>query len=276
MNSENHDILLKQNLEVKLLAINDYYPRSENWKTVVQKPNVSELFYIASGKATFLLQGEKVPVTEDDILLLHPEISGIEILEQNEDFLFFVLAVEGLSCFFQSEENIPYYLHNYQSRRKDLKFYFQILYQETAEHSWGYQLVCQNILELILINMIRYSDLRFSVLSSGRAGIEIIAVKQYLDTHFRENVSLDLLAGQVHINKFHLSHSFKQAFGISPIQYLIDRRITESKMLLGNTDYSLSQIAEIVGFSSPSYFTQIFKKNTGLTPKEYRGTEKQK
>ncbi len=52
----------------------------------------------------------------------------------------------------------------------------------------------------------------------------------------------------------------------SPITYLNRRRIEESKYMLGNTGYSLAQISELMGFSSPSYFSQCFRKAEGLTP----------
>ena len=71
-------------------------------------------------------------------------------------------------------------------------------------------------------------------------------------------------------NKYYLAHTFQKAYGISPITYLNRRRIEESKYMLGNTGYSLAQISELMGFSSPSYFSQCFRKAEGLTPNEYR------
>ena len=58
--------------------------------------------------------------------------------------------------------------------------------------------------------------------------------------------------------------------GCSPISYLLARRIAEGKHLLENSNYSVSQISLSLGFSSPSYFTQRFKKAVGLSPLEYR------
>ena len=58
--------------------------------------------------------------------------------------------------------------------------------------------------------------------------------------------------------------------GISPINYLISKRIEESKNLLCTTNYSIRDISTIVGFSNSSYFSQMFKKSTGLSPREYK------
>ena len=79
-----------------------------------------------------------------------------------------------------------------------------------------------------------------------------------------------ILAEIAHINKYYLAHTFQKEYGISPITYLNCRRIEESKYMLGNTGYSLAQISELMGFSSPSYFSQCFRKAAGLTPNEYR------
>ena len=95
-------------------------------------------------------------------------------------------------------------------------------------------------------------------------------VRRYIDNHFKENLTLDQLAGLAHISKYHLSHAFQKEFQTSPISYLIARRIQESKFLLRETDHTLSQIAQILGFSSLSYFSQSFRRLEGSSPMEYR------
>ena len=67
-----------------------------------------------------------------------------------------------------------------------------------------------------------------------------------------------------------MAHTFQREFGVSPINYLISRRIEESRFLLRETDHSISQIAQILGFSSLSYFSQSFRRLEGVSPVEYR------
>ena len=74
----------------------------------------------------------------------------------------------------------------------------------------------------------------------------------------------------VHISKYHLAHTFQEEFHISPISYLISRRIQESHFLLQETDHTISQIAQILGFSSLSYFSQSFRRLEGISPIEFR------
>ena len=72
------------------------------------------------------------------------------------------------------------------------------------------------------------------------------------------------------MNKYYVVHSFTKQIGVSPINYLITKRISEAKNLLKTTNYSIRDISSIVGFSTSSYFSQMFKKVTGLSPKEYK------
>lgn len=95
-------------------------------------------------------------------------------------------------------------------------------------------------------------------------------IKNYIDSHYSEDITLDFLAGLTYINKFHLVHSFTKQVGLSPINYVINRRIEESKNLLKTTNYSVRDITTIVGFSNSSYFSQTFKKMTGESPRSYR------
>ena len=81
---------------------------------------------------------------------------------------------------------------------------------------------------------------------------------------------LQQLAEDAHMNKYYLSHAFKREYGTSPINYMITKRIEESKYLLAETDLSMSQIAQLLGFSSLSYFSQVFRRTQAVTPMEYR------
>ena len=83
-----------------------------------------------------------------------------------------------------------------------------------------------------------------------------------------------MLAEEAHMNKFYLSHAFKREYGVSPINYMITRRIEESKYLLAETDLSLSRIAQLLGFSSLSYFSQVFRRSQGISPMDYRQSTK--
>ena len=150
-------------------------------------------------------------------------------------------------------------------------FYLRAMLREIETKAAGYEVVCQDLLEVLLIRVLRHTDFSLTVAPAGRrASKECAAVRRYIDGHFKENISLDMLAELTHINKYYMVHAFSREYGVSPINYLISRRIQESRYLLSDTDHSLSQISHMLGFSSPSYFSQSFRKLEGMSPMEYR------
>lgn len=93
---------------------------------------------------------------------------------------------------------------------------------------------------------------------------------RYISKNFQHTLTLDEVASHVHLNPSYFSTLFKQSTGSSFKEYLNLVRIEESKRLLANTDYSIIDISIAVGFEDQSYFSKVFKKYTGLTPKQYR------
>ncbi len=98
----------------------------------------------------------------------------------------------------------------------------------------------------------------------------IRSVTNYLDKHFEDSLSLQELGEEFHISHYHLSHLYKQETGLSPMKYVMHRRIGEAQSLLMNSDMQISEISSAVGFEDNCYFSSTFKKYVGLTPTEYR------
>lgn len=92
----------------------------------------------------------------------------------------------------------------------------------------------------------------------------------YISKHFNEPLTLEDVALEVHLHPSYFSTMFKQSTGSSFKEYLNMVRIEESKRLLSNTDFPIIDIAVAVGFEDQSYFSKVFKKYTGLTPKQFR------
>ena len=97
-----------------------------------------------------------------------------------------------------------------------------------------------------------------------------LQIKDYLDTHYTEKITLDALAERFYINKFYLTRVFKEQFGQSVTNYLVQLRITQSKRLLRFTDRSIEAVAQECGLNDANYFSRLFKKVEGTTPGEYR------
>jgi len=104
----------------------------------------------------------------------------------------------------------------------------------------------------------------------------VTMVMRYLQNHYQEGITLDFLANQYNYSPRYLSMKFKQKTGASPIEYLIQIRINESKKLLLETRSSLRVIAAHVGYADEYYFSRLFKKQTGLSPTRYQTIEREK
>lgn len=92
----------------------------------------------------------------------------------------------------------------------------------------------------------------------------------YISEHFNTPMTLEQVADHVHLHPAYFSTLFKNSTGCSFKEYLNKIRIEESKLLLLNTDFSIIDIAIAVGFEDQSYFSKVFKKYTGTTPKQFR------
>ena len=242
-----------------------------DWNSTAHTHACTELFYCLSGEGQFFIQGQLYPVQPDDLVIVNPQVEHTELSLNAAPLEYVVLGISGIEVLFGSSDE-PYAILNCREQRERLGALLHMLLAE-ADHSLdGYETVCQDLLEVLLIWLVRSSTLsvqlqRTTVRAENR---ECAEIKRYIDTNYRESITLDKLAGMSHLNKYYLSHAFQKEYGISPITYLSRRRIEESKYLLGNTSHTLAQVSELLGFSSPSYFSQCFRKAEGISPNEYR------
>lgn len=92
----------------------------------------------------------------------------------------------------------------------------------------------------------------------------------YLRMNYNQKITLNDLANETHISKFHLSRLFRRALGVSPIEYLMSIRVNKAKELLRQTTYTVSQISEKIGLENTSYFIKLFRRHEKMSPGEYR------
>lgn len=107
---------------------------------------------------------------------------------------------------------------------------------------------------------------------SGNSSI-ISNACQYIRDNHPSKITLKAVANELYVNPSYLSALFKKETGKGFTQYINDIRLKHSRDLLANTSLSLVDIAASTGFDCQSYFTKVFKNNTGLTPSEYRKTK---
>jgi AraC-like DNA-binding protein len=97
----------------------------------------------------------------------------------------------------------------------------------------------------------------------------VIGIKNYIDNNFEAKLNLDFLSHTRFISKYHLLRLFKRYYGLTPRQYLIDKRIEKSKEHLKN-NMSVTETCFAVGFESLGSFSSLFKSRTGKSPSQFQ------
>ena len=112
-----------------------------------------------------------------------------------------------------------------------------------------------------------------SVIYSNKEQIEtVIGVRNYIDNNYDKNLNLDLLSRFRFVSKFHLLRLFKKHYGLTPRQYLIDKRIEKSKEQL-KIGMSVTETCYAVGFESLGSFSTLFKAKTGKSPSKFQNEQ---
>lgn len=104
----------------------------------------------------------------------------------------------------------------------------------------------------------------------------VLKIIEYLHGHYAEQITLQSLAEHFFISKTSLIYIFKKHTSCSPIDFLLNVRLTKAKEMLVSTKKSVEEIAEACGFSSANYFGLIFKKKEGLSPMQYKKNQQAK
>lgn len=91
----------------------------------------------------------------------------------------------------------------------------------------------------------------------------------YINTHYLENIELSDIAAHVHLTKIYFHNLFKSATGVTTHQHILSKRMERAKKLLVSCE-NIADVAQRCGFGSQSYFNYVFKKETGMTPKQYK------
>lgn len=241
-----------------------------DWHSVPHAHGYAELFYIVGGDGQFRIEDELFPVNAHQLVIVNPNVIHTEVSYGAHPLEYIVLGIEGLELSVGKNNDGRFCILDYRGGDDILTCLRNIL-REMEVKQPGFEIICQAYMEILIVRLMR--SISFSVTpaaSSSLVSRQCATIRRYIDMHYKESLNLDLLAEEAHVNKYYLSHAFKREYGVSPINYLISRRIEESKYLLKETDLSLSQISHLLGFSSSSYFSQSFRRSEEMSPMEYR------
>lgn len=268
------------NIDFELLYISKS-KYGEDWHSTSHFHPFTEIFFITHGNGIMEIDYIDVAVKEGNLIIINPncphtEKSSYNYMDQLEYIVFGInnltLANKSLPQLNGETPNPTYYkIMNFNNNKNVILYYLNTLVHEVEEKESNYELACKSILTLFIIYISRNAQSTLLIADNPeKLNIECVKIKNYIDSHYSENITLDILSNLSYVNKFHLVHLFTKQMGISPINYLINRRIEESKNLLTTTNYTIRDISTIVGFSNSSYFSQMFKKFTGYSPRMYK------
>lgn len=156
----------------------------------------------------------------------------------------------------------------------------KIIRESQGQAPYYYPLICGYLYEL-LVHLLRAGadapapapeDLLGPVAQPVKKyhGVDVEALMQYIYFNYVRIITLDDLSEAAKINKTTLISLFKELYGTTPIRYINRLRMQKAKELLSNTDTSIGEIAELIGFQSIHYFSRYFKSKENCTPLEFR------
>ena len=132
------------------------------------------------------------------------------------------------------------------------------------------RVIASSILYTILVEF--YTFLTKVMEDENSEGNRTIAlIKDYIDIHYNENLSLEELSEYIHVTPQYLCRLFKRHLNVRPFQYIAMKRIQHAKILLSDSNFSVNDIAHRVGYNDCSYFCAIFKSIEMISPSEFRG-----
>ncbi len=257
-----------EKLNARLLSIS-LSKDEKDWQSVLHTHHFTELFFVVNGEGNFLFHDKTYHIKAGDLVIIPPYMEHTEQSIKDTPLEYYVIGVDGVSFQPAGEQTCVQVFCNFSNKSLVSDLFAQMLY-EVRNPSYGSDKICQNLLEILILRIMRYKHVIPVPLTSTYMTKECARIKEYLDINYSEQITLDTLTELTHMNKYYMAHSFAKYTGQSPIQYLNQRRMEAACTLLKDTDQSISSISSTVGFSSQSYFTQAFRKKYGMTPIKYR------
>ena len=230
-----------------------------------------QLLFVASGKTHFYIGGKEQIVTAGHMVLFQPkEEQHYEYFGEDRPEVYWVHFTGGAVKEILRSYDIPLDEHIFfAGTPAAYTQLFKNMIEEFQTCKVGYkEMLEMNLRQLFL--MIQRTRLEKPPLVTTAVQQEMDFARQYFHEHYNEPINIEEYAQSRHTSISLFMRNFKKVYGVSPKQYLLNIRMNNAQNLLETTDYTVAEIAAIVGYDNSLYFSRIYHKQKGQAPSDYR------
>ncbi len=243
--------------------------------------NAWEFYFYLGESMTFFLNDTSYNVGKFDFVFVDKHIYHKTSYKNNEKERILIVVKDSFFSLFNDKESIYNCLKNinripaltFKGDAKKLicdKFLrIARLYEAEEELNDIMQIYFAELLATIS-DMIDNDEASVANILKNKNSLLISQITNYINNHYFEKISLEFLSERFFVDKFHMCHIFKKKTGMTIVDFINQKRMTEAKILLTTTTMSIFDISNVVGFQNQNYFASIFKRQFGMTPREYR------
>lgn len=242
-----------------------------------------EIYFLLSGDVTYTIESRLYQVMPGEMLLISPrELHQVCIRPEMSAYERYTLwadpqLLRRLSsertdltrCFDPGRPNYGNLLKLKPEEQQLIQSLFEALWQEYDSAGYGSDLLRESILTQLLVAVNRMAEQdsgRFE--ESSRSSRMVAATVEYINQHYGDPLSLDLLAEQCFVSKYHLSHEFNRQVGTSVHRYILKKRLLNARQLMAEGE-APSRVYNRCGFGDYAGFYRAFRAEYGVAPKEY-------
>lgn len=251
----------------------------------------TELLFIREGSGVHQVGKSRYPVSAGDVFVIQGDCEHA-LLDSKHlvivDIAFLpkmlshcesqLLAMPGYHALFmlepalQQQQQFRSHLHLDQQGERHLNYLLNLMIDER----WTCDPAYRAMLSAYFTSVVIYLSRQYTATTpSSHTLIHIGEVISYLETNYREMITLDALAEIAKMSVATLERRFRQGTGVTPIDYQLRLRIRHSLDLLQDGNLSITDIAQQVGFTDSNYFSRQFKRVKGLSPQAYRRQQRE-
>lgn len=261
-------------LKPRLLYVGELKKR-EGWQENPHQHEFCEIIFITDGSGTVTANGIVHPVTKGDLVIYNPDLIHAEENSADAPMQVLFLALNSLKITDLPENyllppGLDIVFHSGRFYDTFLSLFNRMI-SEFEHKDIFYAEISQNLaltFVMYVFRIINEQEKDSTPLLQNNANIS--EALTYIHNNLHQELTLESIAKHCHLNKYYLSHLFSQYQGISLGKYVLQLRMKEAMHLLRETTLSVNDVADRVGFNDISYFCRTFKKETTLTPLQYR------